>query len=72
MLTRPTATFMAPKRLGPAFSRALVTCPKDVAGYGACVASASASPGGLERDACAAEFAKLKKCFLAALKHARR
>ena len=38
------------------------TAPSQVAAYGACV-RAKIDDGALERDACAREFAALKKCF---------
>lgn len=50
------------RRLGAAFAKMMGRCPKTVAAYGACVREKIAD-GALERDACAREFAAMKKCF---------
>ncbi|KDO24780.1 hypothetical protein SPRG_20817 [Saprolegnia parasitica CBS 223.65] len=51
-----------------AFGHMMATCPMDVQAYGACVAKIE---GGVNRDACAKEFAKLKLCFEHAVKTAK-
>lgn len=54
-----------PLRLSSLFGRMLVECPAAVAAYGKCVADKLDT--GVNRDACAREFAVMKTCSDAAL-----
>ncbi|OQR98070.1 hypothetical protein ACHHYP_09168 [Achlya hypogyna] len=60
-----TKTTTTTKRMSKVFGHMMTTCPMDVQAYGACVAKIE---GGMNRDACAKEFAKLKVCFEHAVK----
>ncbi|ETV99509.1 hypothetical protein H310_08183 [Aphanomyces invadans] len=48
------------RRMSQIFTQMAATCPVDIQVYGACVANIE---GGVNRDACATEFAKLRQCF---------
>ncbi|DAZ94011.1 TPA: hypothetical protein N0F65_001622 [Lagenidium giganteum] len=54
-----------PARMSQHFAHMLAECPNDIRVYGACVADIT---GGVNRDACDKEFAKLRECFQRAVK----
>ncbi|CAM9521361.1 unnamed protein product [Hapterophycus canaliculatus] len=54
-------------KMGKAFAKMTTACPQQIAGYGMCLHTKSAT-GLLERDACDEHFKALKRCFQQAAK----
>ncbi|ETV76682.1 hypothetical protein H257_09162 [Aphanomyces astaci] len=48
------------RRMSQLFTQMMGSCPVDIQVYGACVANIE---GGVNKNVCAAEFAKLRQCF---------
>merc|ERR1712166_1069144 len=65
--TMPKNPVADPKKWVTRMSKSLAECTPEATQYGKCISACFTRPEGVERDACAKEFAQLSRCMKRAL-----
>merc|ERR1712166_509179 len=65
--TMPKNPVADPKKWVTRMSKSLAECTPEATQYGKCISACFTRPAGVERDACAKEFAQLSRCMKRAL-----